>query len=103
LTPRAFAAASAALVRSEIARRSSSATHRKPVCVRHVRGGESNTRALKPEQEVGIASETIELRDHQGRLPHAAFGERSGELQTIASLAAFDLDKFRQRRRAEAR
>jgi hypothetical protein len=67
-----------------------------------VRRGECDTGTLQPEQEVRIASEAIELGDHQGRLRHTAFGQRPGELRAIVALAALDLDKLRQRRDVEA-
>src|ERR1700680_2868339 len=49
-----------------------------------------------------IAREAVELRDNQRCLPHPAFGERPCEFWAVGTLAAFDLDEFRDRLRTEA-
>jgi hypothetical protein len=56
-----------------------------------------------PEQEMCIASEPVEFRDHQRRPPQAAFGQCLGEFWPIAVIAALDLDELRQWCRAESR
>jgi hypothetical protein len=63
-----FAAASAALVRSEIIRRSSWADHshdvnRQTIGVRHVGSDEINAGLLKSEQEKRVTTKPINLRD----------------------------------------
>jgi hypothetical protein len=77
-----LAAARAALVRSEIARRSSSATIAIMPTVsrfayRHVSRRERDSGALQPEEEVRITGEAIELSDHRCRLAHPTLGPLS--------------------------
>jgi hypothetical protein len=57
---------------------------------------------LQPEEEMCIASEAIEFRDDQRCLADPAFGQRTRELRAVGALAAFDLNKLRDRLRAEA-
>jgi hypothetical protein len=60
------------------------------------------SRSVAAQQEMRIAGEAIELRDHQRRLADAAFRQHPAELRAIVALAALDLDKLRQRPDVEA-
>jgi hypothetical protein len=98
---------SAALVRSEIARRSSSATIAMMPTVSLLAFGMSAAvnaipERCNPKQKMRIAGEAIELRDDQRCPAHPAFRQRPRELWTIVALVALDLDEFRQRRSLEA-
>jgi hypothetical protein len=101
-----FAAASAALVRSDVARRSSSATIAMMLTVSRLAFGISAAVNAMPDRcspsRKCASRAAIELCDDQSRLPHTTFGQRSPKLWTTISLATLDLDEFRERRRAEA-
>jgi hypothetical protein len=94
-TPRAFAAASAALVRSEIAVRSCSATSAndadgETVGVSHVHGHELDAGLLQAEQEVRVAAEAIELRNDQLGVEGTAGFDGLGERRPRSTVGVFN-------------
>jgi hypothetical protein len=65
-----------------------------PVGLWHVRGHEINTGLLKPEEEMSIAREAIELCDHQFGTDQPTELECLCQFRAVCLLAAFDLDKL---------